>query len=202
MSTDSRKQVRRSLACEFHGSRDAAAVCGECGTPLCPDCSSTVPDVTLDHYVDGGFRRLVFGLALVVGVPLLLQVVAPRLLITVTSAVADSPLYLKGGLVQGSILVGLGLLSAVRFRSVDNSFELLVGRANQRTVCDGCKPEKNLQRFVRYGVVAVAAGLVLLGLALSVPNGNFNPVRISGAGLALFVARDQLVSLAARILES
>lgn len=197
MSTDSRKQVRNYVACEFHGNRRAEVVCGECGTPLCDDCTARVSDITLDHYETGGASRVLFALVFAVGIPLLLTVVFPRLILSVSVLFVDHPLFIKNSLVTSSIIVGIALLGALRFRT-DADFELLTRRTNERVVCADCKPGKNRQRYVRYAVVGVAGLLVVFGLARSVPGLVFTEFWISGVGVAFYIVRDEVVSLVAR----
>ncbi|MFB6171895.1 MAG: hypothetical protein ABEJ23_05125 [Haloarculaceae archaeon] len=189
-----RKEVRDYLACAEHGDR-AVGVCGVCGTPVCTDGASEVTDATLPDYERSGSRRVLLGLVLAVGVPLVFSVLFPRLLGTLTRPLFQKPLYLKGGLVPSSVLIGLALLATVRYRVADQTLDLFVRRSVERTVCSECKRTKNTQRYVRYAVVAIAALLVVYGLYRSVPGLFFQPLTYTGVGVALYVLRDEAVAV-------
>jgi hypothetical protein len=204
-----RAEVRDYLACDDHGDR-AEGVCGVCGTPVCADGRSEIRDVTLPAYERGGGRRLLYGLVLIVGPPLLLSVLFPRLLGTLTRSLFDKPLYLKGGLVPSLILVGLALLIGLRYRYADRAyadrrafvlpytdraFDLLVRRSIRRTVCLECKRIKRRQRYVRYAVAVIAGSLVLYGLYYSVSGLFFRPLRFAGVGAALYVVREEVIAV-------
>lgn len=206
---ETRKRVRDYLACDDHSNRAAERVCGECGSPLCDECASRLSDITLEHYERGGGKQLVIGLGLVIGVPLLLEVLAPNLVGSITGLLFDEAVYLEGSLVRGSIVVGLAYLAVVRYRtryglsdveplefgSAIGDFELLTRRSGTRTVCEQCKPDKQVQTYLLYGITLVAGALVVYGLYQSLPNLFFVPLRYSAVGIALYLARDELVAL-------
>ena len=193
-TTETRKEVRDFLACTADG-HESTGVCGVCGTPVCEDCSTTVQDIHLPDYERGGLWRVVLGLVFLAGVPVLLTAVFPRLVRVVRRQLIDQPIYLKESLVLSSVLVGMALLMTVRYRFADGSLDLFVRRSSRRTVCSECKRQKNQQRYVRYAVVAVALVFVGYGLYQSLPGLFFPPIKYSGIGVALYVLRDDLVTV-------
>jgi hypothetical protein len=193
-TTETRKKVRDFLACTADG-HESTGVCGVCGTLVCEDCSTTVQDIHLPDYERGGLWRVVLGLVFLAGVPVLLTAVFPRLVRVVRRQLIDQPIYLKESLVLSSVLVGMALLMTVRYRFADGSLDLFVRRSSRRTVCSECKRQKNQQRYVRYAVVAVALVFVGYGLYQSLPGLFFPPIKYSGIGVALYVLRDDLVTV-------
>lgn len=207
--TATRKRFTDYLACDDHNNRTAEQVCGECGQPVCKECASTVSDITLRHYEGGGLGKVVVGLALLVGVPTLLNVIAPQLIGDIVRLVFDKPLYLKGGIVLSAVYIGLAYLALVRYRTryglsdvsplelddVVQDFELLVRRSGSRTVCEDCKRDKQVQRYLLYGVTLAALAFVLVGLYLSFSKLYFAPLKYTGSGVALYIVRKDLVAL-------
>lgn len=211
VSAETAQRARDFLACVDHD-REAGQVCGECGDPICDDCATGVADVTLTHYERGGFWRFVRGAGLLVGVPLVLSVLFPNLLSQVLGLVPGSPFFLKGSLVVGSVFVGLATLSGVRYRTrfgfadltptvltdAVADFEFLVRRSNARQVCDDCRRDLKLQYWLGRGVGVLGLVLILYGLYASFTGGLvFIPLKWSFLGLALVVAKGEIVTLVA-----
>lgn len=203
MST--RTSVRDYLACEYHGETTADQICGECGTPLCDDCSATVTDVLLDDYRPNGVKLVLFGLLLAVAGPLLVNAVPRPVWLTLTDA-AGKPLYIQGGLRPALIVVGVALLAKVRYRRVDDGFGLfnvqaLTRRSNDRTVCENCYPAKRTQKLLGDALGLLAALLVLYGLYRSFSALFFQHLRYVGLGVALGVLRYDVVAAVSEFLE-
>lgn len=211
VTAETTQRSRDFLACIDHD-REAGQVCGSCGDPICEECSTGVADVTLTHYERGGFWRFVRGAGLLVGVPLVLSVLFPNILSVVLGLIPGSPFFLKGSFVLGSVFVGLATLSAVRYRTrfglgelsptvltdAVADFEFLVRKSNARQVCDGCRQELKLQYWLGRAIGVLGLVLILYGLYASFTGGLvFIPLRWSFLGVALVVAKGEIVTLVA-----
>ena len=200
-----RREIREFLACENHGDRGVDSVCGECGTPVCDDCSTSVTDLTLDHYTTDGFARL--GLALMVVLAgLVLVDLVPRQFWLVLVDIAGQPLYIQGGLKQGLILLGIGLLLTGWIRTTDEGFgvmnrQALLRKRNARTVCEDCYGPKRTQRAILVAFWLLGAGIAVYGLYQSFSGLNFGPLRISGLGAGLWVLRYELATAVVALIE-
>lgn len=186
-----------SLSCKNHGDRGAGQVCGECGEPLCDDCSSRVTDVTLDDYGGGGVRRLVVGLLLIAGSLVFLDAL-PRGLWLALASIAGQPLYLRLGLKPMFLLTGLALLGTLRFRGIGDGFDLsgfsiVTRRNNARAVCQSCYDgDKRLQRTLSRVFKLVAVALIVYGVYQSVATLFFRWLWVSGVGGAVWILREDL----------
>jgi hypothetical protein len=211
VTAETTQRSRDFLACVDHD-REAGQVCGECGDPLCGECATSVADVTLTHYDRGGFWRFVRGVGLFAGVPLLFTVLFPNLLSQVVGLLPGSPFFLKGSLVLGSVFVGVGSLSVVRYRTrfgladlsptvltdAVKDFEFLVRKSNARQVCDDCRRDLKLQYWLGRGIGVLGLLLVLYGLYASFTAGLvFIPLKWSFLGVALVIAKGEIVTLVA-----
>lgn len=201
-----RKTVRGYLTCSNHGSEKAEQICGACGKPVCNDCSTTTPDVTLVEYRKSGFAALLLGLGFLVLVPLVLSLLPP-IFWRVFSDLAGKPLYIPGGLQTGSILVGIALLAGVRYRVTGDGFQLfnlqlLTRQVNLRTVCEDCYPSKRAQKWFAKALFFLGSLVVLYGLYLSFSQLFFRHLRIVGAGIALLVVREDIVAVTFDLVES
>ncbi|MFB6087764.1 MAG: hypothetical protein ABEJ85_04520 [Haloarculaceae archaeon] len=189
--------ARGDLTCRNHGDRTAGQVCGECGDPLCDDCSNRVTDVTLDDYRPGGTTRLVVGLLLIAGSVALLDAL-PRALWLTLASLAGKPLYMRLGLEPAFLLVGLALLGTLRFRGITGGFDLsgfgVVTRgANARVVCQSCNDgTKRLQRTLSRAFKLLAVVLILYGVYQSIAALFFKWLWVSGVGGAVWVLREDL----------
>jgi len=186
-----------TFSCKNHGDRRAGQVCGECGDPLCGDCSNRVTDVTLDDYDSGGVRRLIVGLLLIAGSLVLLDAL-PRGLWLALSSIAGKPLYLRLGLKPAFLLTGVALLGTLRFRGISAGFDLtgfsIVTRQNNaRVVCQSCYDgDKRLQRTLSRVFKLVAVALIVYGIYQSVAALFFRWLWVSGVGGAVWILREDL----------
>jgi hypothetical protein len=197
--------ARSDLACQTHGDRTAGQVCGECGAPLCDDCSTRVTDVTLDDYEPGGTRRLVVGLLLIAGSVALLDML-PRAMWLALASIAGEPLYVRLGLEPAFLLIGLALLGTLRFRGISDGvdvseFGIVTRGSNDRVVCGPCNDgTKRLQRTIARVVALVAVALVVYGLYQSVASLFFRWLWVSGLGAAVWILREDLKLLVVELI--
>lgn len=194
---DAVRSVTEEMTCE-HGD-PARAVCGCCGTPVCSRGSDEVRDVSLSTY-ESGWRPLGIVVALVVGVPVVFTQVFPGLLGSITNAIFREAMYLRIGLVRGSILLGLLLLPALRVRNGE-SVQLLVRRVGTRTVCDDCRGTLQRQRAIQLAIALVGAIVALYGVYRMYDYGRLLDLWYVGLGAGLVVARTELTQLAERLLD-
>ena len=189
--------VGSDLTCRNHGDRTAGQVCGECGDPLCGDCSKEVTDVTLDDYARSGSNRALFGL-LFLGASVFLLDLVPQVVWLLLSDLAGSNLYPLSGLKPAFLLIGLALLGTLRFRTIDRGFDLsefqmLVRRNNARTVCEQCwDGSKRLQLTLSRVFKLLAIGLIVYGLYQSIAALFFRWLWVSGVGGAVWILREDL----------
>lgn len=200
-----RQEIREFLACDNHGDRGVDSVCGECGTPVCDDCSTFVTDLTLDHYEREGFGRLLGAVVVLLGGLLLVDQI-PRQFWLVLVDIAGQPLYIQGGLKQGLILLGIGLLGTVWIRTTDEGFgvtnrQALLRKRNARTVCEDCYGPKRTQRVILITFWLLGAGIAVYGLYQSFSGLNFGPLRIAGLGAGLWVLRYELATAVVALIE-
>lgn len=197
-----RQEVRDYLACSTHGNEKAHQVCGECGQPLCSDCASTVPDLTLTDYDTDGARTIAIALTLIVGVPVVVGVL-PKQFWLLFVDLAGQPLFIQPGLRTGAIVVGIAMLGTVYFRggSSASDLRLLTRNSNERVVCSDCQGDKQFQRTLLYAVTGVAVLVMLFGLWQSVQSLDFSNLNVVGVGLAVFVARDGIATGLLALLE-
>lgn len=195
--------TKDTLSCKNHGDRKAGQVCGECGEPLCDDCSSRVTDVTLDDY-RGGLRRLVVGL-LLIAVSLVFLDALPRQFWFELSSIAGEPLFLPPGLKLASLFTGLALLGTLRFRGIDDGFDLsgfsiATRRNNARSVCQSCYDgDKRLQRTLSRALKLIAVALIIYGIYQSVATLFFRSLWVSGVGGAVWILREDLKLLVIKL---
>jgi hypothetical protein len=186
-----------NLTCENHGDRRVDQVCGECGRPVCGDCSKRVTDATLDDYANDGAKRALIGVAFV-GVSVFLLDQLPQVIWLALGDLAGSNLYPLSGLKPATLLVGLALLGTLRVRSGDggfdlSEFQLLTRRSNPRVVCESCwDGSKRLQRLLSRTFKLLAVVLIVYGLYQSVAALFFRWLWVSGLGAAVWILREDL----------
>jgi hypothetical protein len=185
------------MTCE-HG-EPASVVCGRCGTPVCSRGSDELRDVSLSTY-ESGWRSLGIVVALLVGIPVVFTQLVPGLLGTLTNAIFDRAMYLRIGLVRGSILLGILLVPALRLRN-GQRVQLFVRRVGQRTVCDDCRGHLQRQRAIQLAIGLVGVVVVLYGVYRMYDYGRLLDLWYAGLGAGIGLARTELTQLAERLLD-
>lgn len=198
-----RTTSRGYLACEQDGAEEAGRVCGQCGAPVCTNHSKTIIDPTLTDHSTGG-STLLAGLALVLS-PLLVAAI-PRPVWLTLSDLAGGPLYIRGALKRGLLIVGLTLLATLHGRRIESGFklldfELLTSDDNPRTVCEECYRVKRTQKYAGRALGGIAVLLIGYSLYVSLPQLTFTFLWVAGVGVALWLVRYKIVGVVFRILE-
>lgn len=196
-----RQQIRDYLACANHADRRVGHVCGECGDPVCDDCSSSVTDLTLDHYeVASGLRVVGWILCIVAG--LFLVDLLPREIWLTLSDLAGKPMYIPGGLEKALIIFGVGLLGTMWIGNRTSGGRwVFIRQRNQRTVCDDCYDSKRLQRTIVLAFSALGLVVILYGIYSSINGLDFRSFWIAGLGGALWVLRYEFATALVAVIE-
>lgn len=192
----------RDLTC-YRDSEKSVGVCGECGRPVCRDHHRTLHDSTFHHYEDGSKRAVavIIGIA---GIPVVFGELFPNLIPGVIQEVLGRPLFFTDTVIHSSIILAVALGVTLRFQSGERrgDFRLLVRRIAKRDFCDDCYEDTFLQRALYYGLVVVAAILVLIGLRDLVTQEVLLPLRTVAVGVALWLIRDDVVAYIMHLFET
>ena len=184
----------KQFTCKFD-TNSAETVCGVCGTPQCSECINQVHDPSFLTFELSG-RTAGLGVGLLVGVPLLLEVFFPRLVIQITSLFYEYSLYLETGLIHSAILVGAALLLGVWYRQGDG---LLEPTSIKRSICDDCNRELKGDKRLYSVIVGLAVAIALVGLYVVATDGRhphggpfLKEIRIISVGAVIYLLRDEL----------
>lgn len=193
-----RQSYAKHLTCDRHGNTQAEKVCGSCGTPLCDECAETIYDPTFSSFTtSGATRRLVLGITLIVGMPILHALVLGDLITQIRLMLFPTRgLFPRVGLVHSSVILGMALLLTVWFRKGDIVEEpLMLRQGSERTLCEDCTGGERLRRYLQLAVAGVALIIVLYGAYRLVTALNLAPLRVIAIGGAVYILRDTLVAL-------
>lgn len=202
MSTKKLTASKDHVTCHRHGGREATAVCGNCGDPLCDECRDTAYDPSFVTFLSGkGSTRLTFGVFLLIGIPVLYPIALADMIAAVRVELAPTHgLFAGKGLVPFSILVGFALLISVWFKE-GSLFQppFLVRQGSERYLCEDCISQVSRRNWITKIVSGLAAVVILAGLYRMVTAQNLVPLRLIGLGVALLILKDDIYAIATTI---
>ncbi|SDJ62186.1 hypothetical protein SAMN05216226_10654 [Halovenus aranensis] len=176
---------------------NAVGVCGECGSFLCEDCTNRFVDPAFRSFHPGGIQRLVAGVVLLAAVPFALynfDIVG-----ALYDAIWGHSVFLRKGLVQSSVILGVALLLGTWVRTGDSP-GLITGNSHERLLCQSCYQNRRTAKLISRLVTVLAIVVIVWGVYTVATDGSRNPngnlffweLRRIAAGVGIYLLRDQI----------